>query len=79
MSTTTVATAMMLSVREDEPGAEMRGIDTTLVKLTAFTLAAVSTGVVGGMWAYQNTFIEPDAVFLDGRTIGDRTVFPRNC
>ena len=61
--------AMMVGIRENERGAEMRGINTLLVKLTAFTLAAASTGVVGGMWAYQNTFISPDIVFMDSRTI----------
>lgn len=61
--------SMMLGIREDESGAEMRGINTTLIKITAFTLAAASTGLVGGMWAYQNTFIDPDIVFLDSRTI----------
>lgn len=61
--------SMMLGIRENERGAEMRGINTLLVKLTAFTVAAVSTGLVGGMWAYQNTFIDPDIVFLDSRTI----------
>lgn len=61
--------AMMLSIRENEGGAEMRGINTLFVKLAAFTLAAVSTGLAGSMWAYQNTFIDPDIVFLDRRTI----------
>lgn len=61
--------AMMVGIRENEPGAEMRGINTLWVKLTAFSLAAASTGLVGGMWAYQNTFIDPDIVFLDSRTI----------
>lgn len=61
--------AMMLSIRENESGAEMRGVNTLLVKLSAFTLAALSTGLVGAMWAYQNTFIDPDIVFLDRRTI----------
>lgn len=61
--------AMMVGIRENEPGAEMRGINTLLVKLTAFSVAAASTGLVGGMWAYQNTFIDPDIVFLDSRTI----------
>jgi branched-chain amino acid transport system permease protein len=60
---------MMLSIRENESGAEMRGVNTLLVKLSAFTLAALSTGLVGSMWAYQNTFIDPDIVFLDRRTI----------
>ncbi|MDH3679479.1 MAG: branched-chain amino acid ABC transporter permease [Acidimicrobiia bacterium] len=60
---------MMLGIREDEPGAEMRGVNTTFVKTAAFGLAAMSSGIVGGMWAYQNTFIDPDIVFLDSRTI----------
>jgi branched-chain amino acid transport system permease protein len=60
---------MMQAIRENERGAEMRGINTILVKLTAFALPAMSTGLVGGMWAYQNTFIDPDIVFLDSRTI----------
>jgi branched-chain amino acid transport system permease protein len=57
-----------LAIREDEVGAEMRGINTTLHKITAFWLAALSSGIVGGSWAYQNTFINPDIVFLDSRT-----------
>ena len=61
--------SMMQGIREDEPGAEMRGINTTATKVAAFGLAALSTGVVGGMWAYQNTFIDPDVVFLDSRMI----------
>lgn len=61
--------AMMLGIRENERGAEMRGINTMFVKLSTFALAAVSTGLVGGMWAYQNTFIDPNVVFLDRRTI----------
>ena len=60
---------MMLGIREDEPGAEMRGVNTIFVKTSAFGLAALSSGIVGGMWAYQNTFIDPDIVFLDSRTI----------
>jgi branched-chain amino acid transport system permease protein len=61
--------SMMLAIREDEVGAEMRGINTTAVKITVFALAALSTGIAGGMWAYQNTFIDPAIVFLDSRTI----------
>jgi len=61
--------AMMVGIRENEPGAEMRGINTLAVKLSAFAFAAASTGLVGSMWAYQNTFIDPDIVFSDARTI----------
>ena len=61
--------ASLIAIREDEVGAEMRGINTTLHKITAFWIAAFSTGVIGGLWAYQNTFIDPDIVFLESRTV----------
>lgn len=61
--------ATLIAIREDEVGAEMRGINTTLHKITAFGIAAFSTGIVGGLWAYQNTFIDPDVVFFESRTI----------
>ena len=47
----------------------MRGINTTLHKITIFVMAGFLTGIVGGIWAYQNTFIDPDIVFVDSRTI----------
>ncbi len=59
----------LIAIREDEVGAEMRGINTTLHKITIFWIAAFSTGVVGGLWAFQNTFINPDVVFLESRTV----------
>jgi branched-chain amino acid transport system permease protein len=61
--------ATLVAIREDETGAETRGINTTLHKIAAFSLAAFSTGIVGGLWAYQNTFIDPDIVFLNSRTV----------
>lgn len=61
--------ATLVAIREDETGAEMRGINTTLHKVIAFAMAALSSGIVGGLWAYQNTFIDPDIVFLNSRTI----------
>ncbi len=61
--------ATLIAIREDEVGAEMRGINTTLHKITAFWIAAFLTGLVGGLWAYQNTFIDPDIVFFESRTI----------
>lgn len=61
--------ATLVAIREDEIGAEMRGINTTLHKITAFCIAAFMTGVVGGMWAYQNTFIDVDIAFNQNRTI----------
>ena len=61
--------ASLIAIREDEVGAEMRGINTTLHKITAFWIAAFFTGIVGGLWAYQNTFIDPDVVFFPSRTV----------
>ena len=61
--------ATLVAIREDEVGAEMRGINTTLHKITAFLIAAFLTGLVGGIWAYQNSYIDPDVVFLQDRTI----------
>ena len=31
--------------------------------------SAFSTGLFGGMWAYQNTFVDPDIAFVEVRTI----------
>jgi branched-chain amino acid transport system permease protein len=59
----------LVAIREDEVGAEMRGINTTLHKITAFGIAAFLTGIVGGMWAYQNTYIDADIAFQQTRTI----------
>jgi len=61
--------ATLVAIREDEVGAEMRGINTTLHKITIFWIAAFFTGIVGALWAYQNTFIDPDVVFFESRTI----------
>jgi branched-chain amino acid transport system permease protein len=60
--------ATLVAMREDEVGAEMRGINTTLHKTMVFSFAAFSSGMVGASWAYQNTYINPDIVFLDSRT-----------
>lgn len=61
--------ATLIAIREDEVGAEMRGINTTVNKIAAFVLAGFLTGIVGGLWAYQNTFIDPDGVFFPSRTV----------
>jgi len=61
--------ASLIAIREDETGAEMRGINTVRTKVTIFSFSAFSTGVFGGMWAYQNTFVDPDIAFWEIRTI----------
>jgi branched-chain amino acid transport system permease protein len=59
----------LVAIREDEVGAEMRGINTTAHKLIAFGISAFLTGLIGGIWAFQNTYIDPDIVFIERRTI----------
>lgn len=59
----------LVAIREDEVGAEMRGINTTVTKSSIFVVAGFVTGVVGGLWAYQNTFISPTIVFEEETTI----------
>lgn len=61
--------ATLVAIREDEVGAEMRGINTTLHKVVAFAIAGFFSGLVGGIWAYQNTFIDPGTVFFEPRII----------
>ena len=61
--------AALVAIREDELGAEMRGIATTRLKVAAFSFAGASTGLFGGLWAYQNTFVDPDIAFTEVRTI----------
>ncbi|TFV61904.1 branched-chain amino acid ABC transporter permease [Geodermatophilus sp. DF01-2] len=55
----------LLAVREDEEGAAARGVNTTAVKVAAFVVAGSLTSVVGAVWAYQNTFVDPLILFRD--------------
>jgi branched-chain amino acid transport system permease protein len=59
----------LVAIREDEIGAEMRGINATRTKVTVFSFAGMSTGLFGGLWAYQNTFVDPDIAFVELRTV----------
>ncbi len=59
----------LIAIREDEVGAEMRGINATRLKVTVFSFAGGSTGLFGGLWAFQNTFVDPDIAFVESRTI----------
>jgi len=61
--------AALVAIREDEVGAETRGINTTRLKVTVFSFAGFSTGLFGGLWAYQNTFVDPDIAFVEIRTV----------
>ncbi len=61
--------AALVAIREDELGAGTRGISTTRLKVAVFSFAGASTGLFGGLWAYQNTFVDPDIAFTEVRTI----------
>ncbi len=52
-----------VAIRENEYAARALGIDTTVYKTLAFALAALFTGLAGGIYAYYNTTISPDAIF----------------
>jgi branched-chain amino acid transport system permease protein len=53
----------LMTIREDEVAAEAMGIDTARHKLYAFLLSAFAPGVVGGLFARDQGYIEPIAVF----------------
>lgn len=53
----------LMTIREDEVAAEALGIDTARHKLYAFLLSAVGPGVVGGLAARDQGYIEPISVF----------------
>lgn len=59
---------VLRAIKDDEMGADMRGVDTTRIKLVIFATAAGITGVLGAMRAYQNSYIEPSIIFQDGVT-----------
>ena len=53
----------LMTIREDEVAAESMGIDTFRYKLYAFLLSAAAPGVVGGLAARDQGYIEPMSVF----------------
>lgn len=53
------------AIREDESGAMALGLNPTKIKIQAFILSAVPTGILGGMYAYWITFIDPASVLGD--------------
>jgi branched-chain amino acid transport system permease protein len=53
------------AVREDELGAKALGLNPTKLKMQAFVLSAVPTGLLGGIYAYWITFIDPASTLGD--------------
>ena len=59
----------LMTIREDEVAAEAMGIDTFHHKLAALVLSAVGPGIVGGLAARDQGYIEPISVFPLAMTI----------
>jgi branched-chain amino acid transport system permease protein len=53
----------LMTIREDEVAAEAMGIDTLRYKIYAFMLSAIGPGIVGGLSARDQGYIEPISVF----------------
>ena len=53
------------ALREDQEGAMALGLNPTRIKVQAFILSAVPVGVLGGVYAYWITFIDPLSVLGD--------------
>ena len=59
----------MLAIRNDEDAAEVFGVDVVRVKLKAFVMSAFFPGVLGGVFAYQISYIDPRSAFDIGLSI----------
>ncbi len=57
------------AIKADEEAAEVSGVNTTRYKVLAWTTSAAMTGLVGGLYAYWFTFIQPSDVFNTTITI----------
>lgn len=53
------------AIREDDAAAMALGLNPTRIKLQAFILSAVPTGLIGGIYAYWITFIDPASTLGD--------------
>jgi branched-chain amino acid transport system permease protein len=59
----------LLAIRNDEDAAEVFGVDVVRVKLKAFVMSAFFPGMVGGIFAYQISYIDPRSAFDIGLSI----------
>ena len=71
------------AVRDDQLAAELSGLHSTRVKVTAFVLCGVYTGVAGSFFASFHTFISPDiytfeynAIFMCMLVVGGLSTVP---
>jgi branched-chain amino acid transport system permease protein len=53
------------AIREDESGAMALGLNPSRIKMQAFILSAIPAGIIGGVYAYWITFIDPNSALGD--------------
>ncbi|QDL38972.1 branched-chain amino acid ABC transporter permease [Rhodoferax sediminis] len=53
----------LIAIRENEEGAAVMGVNTTLYKVMAFALSGIFSALAGGIHAYWITFLDPDSAF----------------
>lgn len=59
----------LIAIRENEDGAAVMGVNTTLYKVLAFTLSGVLSSLAGGIHAYWITFLDPESAFDIGLNV----------
>jgi branched-chain amino acid transport system permease protein len=53
----------LIAIRENEEGAAVMGVNTTLFKVLAFALSGIFSAAAGGIHAYWITFLDPESAF----------------
>lgn len=59
----------LTAIREDEDAAGTLGVDATRLKLQAFMLSAFLTGLIGGVYSYYKSYLDPSFVFATSISI----------
>jgi branched-chain amino acid transport system ATP-binding protein/branched-chain amino acid transport system permease protein len=52
-----------MAIRDDEDAARAMGVRTTATKVIAFALSAVLPAIAGGLFAWNNSYLDPTAAF----------------
>jgi branched-chain amino acid transport system permease protein len=59
----------LLAIREDEDAAEVMGVHTTTFKIWAYVLSAIIPGMVGVLYYFKNSSIDPSDAFNLSKSI----------
>jgi branched-chain amino acid transport system permease protein len=59
----------LIAIRENERGAAVMGVNTTLYKVLAFALSGAFSALAGGIHAYWITFLDPASAFDIGLNV----------